>query len=240
MCGRYSLFAPPEEVARIFAVLPEEAGRVLDVGPRYNVAPTTEVAVVRQSGGEPGRDLAHLRWGLIPHWSKEAGRGPLLINARGETIAEKPAFRSSFRDRRCLVIADGFFEWQKLPDRKQPYHFQVDDGALFAFAGIWDRWGRPGGEVVESCAIITTRANDLAGLVHDRMPVILPPESWEAWLQPGQQDRTARESLRSLLCPLPSERMSVYPVSTIVNGSRNDVRDCVEPVGPSLQIGGGL
>ena len=240
MCGRYSLYALPDEVARIFAVPLPDASRVLNAGPRYNIAPTTDVAVVRQSPETDERELALLRWGLIPHWAKEFGKGPLLINARGETVAEKPAFRSSFRSRRCLVIADGFFEWQKLPDRKQPHHFQVDRGALFAFAGIWDKWGRPGAGDVESCAIITTRANELAGLVHDRMPVILPSESWDTWLRPGQLDRTAVDALKSLLCPFPADGLNVYPVSAVVSSPRNNVLECVEPVGSSLELGDGL
>lgn len=237
MCGRYSLYAPSDEVARIFAVPLPDAGRVLNAGPRYNIAPTTNVAVVRRPPEYDDREIALLRWGLIPNWAKEFGKGPLLINARGETVAEKPAFRSSFRNRRCLVVADGFFEWQKLPDRKQPHHFQVDGGSLFAFAGIWDMWEKPGGGEVESCAIITTRANELGGLVHDRMPVILPSESWNTWLEPGQNDRTANETLKSLLCPYPADRMNVYPVNAVVSNPRNNVLECVEPVGPSLELG---
>ena len=238
MCGRFSLYALPDDIARIFAVLPSDSKRVLDAGPRYNVAPTTDVVVVRQSAKSENRELALLRWGLIPHWAKNSGEGPLLINARGETVADKPAFRSSFRYRRCLVIADGFYEWQKLHDRKQPYHFRVNDGAPFAFAGIWDRLELNEGGSVESCAIITTRANELTGLVHDRMPLILGPDSWETWMSPGSDERTQRMSLQSLLCPYPADSMTVYPVSTLVNSPKNDVPDCVEPIGPALQVGG--
>jgi putative SOS response-associated peptidase YedK len=239
MCGRYTLFASPEEVARIFDVPSAEARRVLEDGPRYNVAPTTNVAAVRTSENDAGREAVSLRWGLVPHWVKEPKSGPLLINARGETVAEKPAFRASLRSRRCLVIADGFFEWQKLLDRKQPHIFQVDNGALFAFAGIWDRWerGEEGGGTVESCAIITTRANELAKLVHERMPVILSRESWDIWLREVQYDRTQQHTLRSLLSPFPAERMSVVPVSTLVNSARNDTPECLEPVGPVLKVG---
>jgi putative SOS response-associated peptidase YedK len=238
MCGRYTLFASPEEIAGIFSLPVPETARVLQGEPRYNIAPTTKVAAVRWSEGGDGRELVTFRWGLIPHWAKETKSGPLLINARGETVADKPAFRSAFRARRCLVIADGFYEWQKLLDRKQPHYFQVDNGALFAFAGIWDRWEQSGGdgEVVESCAIITTRANDLAKLVHDRMPVILSQESWDTWLRDVQYDRTQQHTLRSLVCPFPNARMSAVPVSTIVNSARNDTQDCVEPIGPSLQV----
>jgi putative SOS response-associated peptidase YedK len=238
MCGRYSLYASSAEVARFVSVSPSDVSRVLAAGPRYNIAPTTEVAVVRQKADPGERELALLRWGLIPAWAKEAGKGPLLINARAETVAEKPSFRASFRNRRCLVIADGFFEWQKLPDRKQPHHFQIDGGALFAFAGLWDRWERCEGEAIESCAILTTRANELTGFVHDRMPVILCREFWDTWLTQSRDDPHRDETLQALLTPFPADRMIVFPVSAAVNSPRNDVPDCVEPVGPPLQTGG--
>lgn len=237
MCGRYSLHAPAEEIARVFSLSQADNGLLCDVGPRYNIAPATPVLAVRQSkeGGE--REPAWFRWGLIPHWLKETGKGPLLINARGETVAEKQAFRTSFRHRRCLVIADGFFEWQVLHGRKQPHHFQIDNGALFAFAGIWDRWDGGNGDSVESCAIITTRANDPVSLVHDRMPVVLSRDSWDMWLHQYQDDRTLKETLRALMIPFARDRMVGFPVSTIVNSSKNDVSACVEPVGPALSMG---
>lgn len=238
MCGRYTLFASPEEIAGIFNLPVTDVSRVLGSGPRFNIAPTTDVAAIRWSESEATRELVPFRWGLVPHWAKEMKSGPLLINARGETVADKPAFRSSFRTRRCLVIADGFYEWQKLLDRKQPHYFQVDDGALFAFAGIWDRWelGGGGGDVVESCAIITTRANELTKLVHERMPVILSQDSWDTWIRDAQYDRIQQHTLRSLLNPFPNERLRAVPVSTIVNNARNDSSECVEPVGPALVV----
>lgn len=238
MCGRYTLFASPEEVARFFSLPLSEVSSVLEQGPRYNIAPTTQVPVVRSAGTEPDRELVLLRWGLIPHWAKDTKSGPLLINARGETVAEKPAFRSSFRYRRCLMIADGFYEWQKLADRKQPHHFRVDGGDLIAFAGIWDRWEPAGGkgDPVESCSIITTQANELAKLVHDRMPVILPHEWWDTWLGESAQETKRDDTLQSLLKPYPAEKMSVVPVSTLVNSPRNDSPDCVAPVGPPLEV----
>lgn len=238
MCGRYTLFASPEEVAGVFNLPLPDVTQVLEGGPRYNIAPTSEVAVIRWSGADTGPELARLRWGLVPHWAKETKSGPLLINARGETVADKPAFRSSFRSRRCLLIANGFFEWQKLLDRKQPHYFQVDDGALFVFAGIWDRWERGGGdsEAIESCAIITTRANELTKLVHERMPVILSQESWDTWIRDEQYDRTLQHALRSLIYPFPETRMSAVPVSTVVNSARNDTPDCVAPIGPPLEV----
>jgi putative SOS response-associated peptidase YedK len=239
MCGRFTLLASPEDVARIFSVPLVEAERVLEGRPRYNIAPTTSVAAVRTSTGDGGRTIVPLRWGLIPRWAKETKSGPLLINARAETVAEKPAFRDSFRSRRCLVVANGFYEWQKLIDRKQPFHFKVDDGALFAFAGIWESWDPGGSEdnQVESCAILTTSANELAKQVHDRMPVILDRDSWDTWLRDVQYDRTQQNTLRSLLCPFPPERMSAVPVSTTVNNARNDLPECLEQVGPALGVG---
>lgn len=237
MCGRYSLYASAEELSRVFAVSQSNAGSILAAGPRYNVAPTTAVAALRRSGEGDGRELALLRWGLVPAWAKEIGKGPLLINARAETVADKPTFRASFRSRRCLVVADGFFEWQKLPDRKQPYYFQVDDGALFAFAGIWDRWERKEEPAVESCAILTTKANGLMRAVHDRMPVILGPDAWDIWLHQGGENVVRDGELRSLLSPFPADRMRAHPVSTLVSSPRNDVPACVEPTGPALVVG---
>jgi putative SOS response-associated peptidase YedK len=237
MCGRFSLYASPEEVARVFAVSPLDASRILATGPRFNIAPTTAVAAVRHSAIHRAREIVLLRWGLIPSWAKEAGKGPLLINARAETVAEKPSFRSSFRLRRCLVIADGFFEWQKLSDRKQPYHFQVDDGAVFAFAAIWDRWERNEGDSVESCAILTTRSNQLMSPIHDRMPVILASDTWETWLRRDDDDRKRNEELQSLLSPFPADRMRAFPVSALVSSPRTDVPDCVVPAGPLFHGG---
>jgi len=231
MCGRFSLFATPEEIANFFSVRLPEAGSTRGSGPRYNVAPTSEVMAVRQSDDGERRELAMLRWGLVPQWAKGPGNGPLMINARAETVAEKPAFRGPFRSRRCLVIANGFFEWKKSPQGKQPYYFQVDGGDLFAFAGIWDVWKGGAVEACESCAIITTTANDVTKPVHDRMPVILEDQSWETWLQGARDPVPSPEDLQRLLRPFPAERMSAFPVSTIVNSPKNDVAECVVPFG---------
>jgi putative SOS response-associated peptidase YedK len=237
MCGRYTLHAQPDDVACVFAVPTSAARQVLAAGPRFNIAPTTQVAAVRPAGDAGGRELLRLRWGLVPHWTKDPEKGPLLINARAETVAEKPAFRTSFRSRRCLLLADGFYEWRKLPTGKQPYHFKVDEGAVFAFAGIWDRWESDGAEQIDSCAIITTRANELMRPVHDRMPVILGSESWDAWLDPHRSEPRSLEPLQALLHPFPTERMTGFPVSTLVNNPGNDVPACVDPVGPRLDGG---
>jgi len=240
MCGRYTLFASPEEVAGIFNLPLPKVEDVFGGGPRYNIAPASQVAVVRKPGSADDREVILMRWGLVPSWAKDSKSGPLLINARGETVADKPAFRASFRSRRCLVIADGYFEWQKLPDRKQPFFFQVDNGALFAFAGIWDRWepSAEGADAIVSCSIITTRANDLSKPVHERMPVVLSQESWDTWIRPAQYGRTLQHTLKSLISPFPNTRMSAVPVNTVVNNARNDLPDCIEAIGPPLEVAG--
>lgn len=193
--------------------------------PRYNIAPTQEVAAVRSAAGGPQRELVFFRWGLIPGWADDPGIGNRLINARAETAAEKPSFRSAFRQRRCLILADGFFEWQKLAGRKQPHYFRLRDGQAFAFAGLWECWqgeGRP----VESCTILTTQANELVRPLHERMPVILPPEDHGRWLDLAA---TKPELLEGLLRPYRSEDMVSYPVNLVVNNPRNNSPQCIEP-----------
>jgi putative SOS response-associated peptidase YedK len=190
---------------------------------RFNISPTQQVATVRPAG--QGRELALLRWGLVPSWADDLSIGYKLINARAETVADKPSFRLALRSRRCLVLADGFFEWAKAGGKKQPYYFRLREGKPFAFAGLWERWTK-GGEPVESCTIVTTGANELVRPVHERMPVILPPESYGAWLDPEVQDR---ERLLPLLRPYPTEGMVAGPVSTRVNSPRNDDPGCIEP-----------
>ncbi len=235
MCGRYTLHAPPEELARIFRLPLDEVHRVFDFGPRYNIAPTDDIAAVRVRRGGESREPAVLRWGLVPYWTRDPGIGARMINARGESVAGKPAFRDAFRERRCLVVADGFYEWQKLTGRKQPYYLRMRDGEPFAFAGLWDRWEGQGQgqgqgqrqEPIESCTIITTEPNELARALHDRMPVILRPEDYDRWLDPVATDL---KSLEVLLRPFPSELMIAYPVSTLVNKPENDAPECIEPL----------
>jgi putative SOS response-associated peptidase YedK len=164
-----------------------------------------------------------LRWGLIPSWAKDPAMGAKLINARAETVAEKPSFRSAFRHRRCLVVADGFYEWQKQEGKKQPFYFRLQDGQPFAFAGLWESWKDPNGEVVDSCTILTTEANQLMQPIHDRMPVILASQDYDLWLDPTVQS----EQLQNLLQPFPSEAMVSYPVSTKVNKPTNDTPELV-------------
>ncbi|UCG85815.1 MAG: SOS response-associated peptidase [Gemmatimonadota bacterium] len=229
MCGRYAMFAPPDEVARVFRLPLDEVHRIFDFGPRYNVAPSDTVAAVRLRSDGAGREPARLRWGLVPHWAHNGDVAARTINARAETVADKPAFRDPFRERRCLVLTNGFYEWQRLPGRKQPHFICLPNQELFAFAGLWDRWQGGGGEI-ESCTIVTTDANRTLKPIHDRMPVILDPENYDLWLDVKLGD--LREPLR-LLRPYPDDRLMSYPVSTLVNKPANDVPECVRPMQPS-------
>lgn len=220
MCGRYTLASTVEELARAF-----EAATSLDMAARYNVAPGQGVPVVRlANGGERRMEL--LRWGLVPFWAKDPGIGYKMINARAETVAQQPAYREAFKRRRCLIPADGFYEWEKLPGRgKQPHYFRLHSGEPFAFAGLWERWEGEEG-LMESCALITTTPNAAVGAVHDRMPTILPPEEYAAWLDL----ETPRPDLQALLRPYPAEAMSGHPVSPRVNSPKNDDSQVIEPV----------
>jgi len=195
--------------------------------PRYNIAPTQLVPVVRQHPKAPRRDLSLLRWGLIPSWSKDASGAAPAINARSETVATLPAFRDSFQSRRCLIPADGFYEWQKRGSAKQPYGFEVDGGELFAFAGIWDRWKNPQGQWIRSCSILTTTPNVVTSAVHDRMPVILDPNDYDLWLDPGMTNTAA---VMEMVRPFDARRMRSYPVSSRVNQVQNDDAECSTPL----------
>ncbi|UCF29428.1 MAG: SOS response-associated peptidase, partial [Chloroflexota bacterium] len=194
-----------------------------DFPPRYNVAPTQPVAVVPNDGTNR---LDFFNWGLIPFWAKDPKIGSRLINARSETIAEKPSFRGSFKYKRCLILADGFYEWQKQPGSKTkiPMYIHLKDRAPFAFAGLWDSWNSKDGSEIKSCTIITTQPNELVEQIHNRMPVILSPEGYAAWIQEGENDP---ELLKSLLHPYPSEEMAAYPVSTKVNSPQNDTPEVI-------------
>jgi putative SOS response-associated peptidase YedK len=196
---------------------------------RFNIAPTQLVAAVRVPPDAGERNLAMLRWGLVPSWAKDPSQGNRMINARGETVAEKPSFRSAFKQRRCLVVADGYYEWKKVGSKKQPYYFRVRQRDVFAFAALWEVWrGGADGEALESCTIITTEANELARAVHDRMPVILDPEDYSLWLDPQEQDR---ERIQPLLRPYDASNMTADPVSTYVNNVRHDDAKCIEVQG---------
>ena len=219
MCGRYTLRTPVEKLAEEFGF---DASSV-EVPPNYNVAPTQEVAAVLAEGGE--RRLELLRWGLIPSWADDPGIGSRMINARAETAPEKPSFRRAFRERRCLIPADGFYEWKRTDGAKQPYYIRMRKGRPFAFAGLWETWNDDGGPELRSCAILTTAPNALAGEIHDRMPVILPASSYDAWLDPGAE----KEELVALLAPYPEAEMEAYPVSRFVNSPSNNDPRCIEP-----------
>lgn len=224
MCGRYTLSTPADLVAEFFTL--EEA---IDLEPRFNIAPTQSAAVVRQTEGR--RHLAGLRWGLIPSWARDIGIGHRTLNARSETAAVKPSFRQAFRRRRCLVVADGFYEWAKVGRRKLPYYFYLAEGGPMALAGLWESWRDPTGEVIESFTILTTEANALVAQAHARMPVILPRHRHTQWLDPQVVDPTA---VQPLLEPYPAGGMGAHPVSPEVNSPANDSPRCIEPVGPPL------
>jgi putative SOS response-associated peptidase YedK len=220
MCGRFTLRTPVKDLVEVFQLLHD-----VELSARYNIAPTQPVAVVRQV--ERHRELSMMRWGLVPSWSKDPKAGPPLINARADTVATKPSFRSAFKSRRCLIPADGFFEWQKTGEKaKQPFYIRLAKDHAFAFAGLWERWEGPGSSVVESCVIITTDANDALRPLHDRMPVILPDDEYDRWLDPKCDDPS---KLGELLKPYPSEAMTAFPVSTLVNSPRNESAACIDP-----------
>jgi putative SOS response-associated peptidase YedK len=220
MCGRFTLRSSPQAVAEAFA-LPD----VPELFPRFNIAPGEPVAVVRQPAVSKSRELAFLRWSLIPAWADDPSIGERLANARSETAATKPSFRRAFRSRRCLVVADGFYEWQKVNGRKQPYFVGLQSDRPFGLAGLWERWEK-GSELVESCTILTTEANELMHPIHDRMPVILGPKDFDRWLDPDQKDPA---KVQGLLRPYPAEAMLAYPVSRLVNDPKHEDPRCLEP-----------
>lgn len=221
MCGRYTLTVDAAVLAEFFELEP-----LTELEPRYNIAPTQKVPIVRPGYGR-AREWASVRWGLIPSWAKDPSIGARLINARAETAADKPSFRAAFKHRRCLVPADGFYEWVKLAGGKQPHHIRFADRRPFAFAGLWERWSPPGGEAIESCTILTTTPNELIAGLHDRMPVILPRDRFAAWLAEGPLPTLAAAEL---LVPHPAEGMEAVPVSKWVNSPRNDDAGCMTAV----------
>jgi putative SOS response-associated peptidase YedK len=222
MCGRYTLGAPDEDLADLF-----DLPQVPELEPRYNIAPTQPVPVVRVGAAGQVRELELLRWGLIPSWSKDPAAGARLINARSETAAGKPSFRAAFKHRRCLIPAAGFYEWQRTGGGKQPYYIHRKDRRAFAFAGLWEHWAGPDGSVIESCTILTTTPNDLLRPLHDRMPVILCPTDFALWLDPAV---TEASRIQPLLVPCPADQLVAYAVTTHVNSPRNDDPGCIEPM----------
>lgn len=198
-----------------------------DLRPRFNIAPTQVVPVVR-AGADGHRQWAPCRWGLIPPWAKDLKIGARMINARSETAADKPSFRKALATRRCLIPTDGFYEWAKNPDGKQPYHIRFSDRRAFAFGALWERWHQNPGETVDSFTILTTSPNSVAEPIHDRMPVILAPETWEEWLAPSPLSPARRETL---FVPFPANEMEAVAVSKRVNSPANDDGGCLEPNG---------
>ncbi len=239
MCGRYAFFTPLQAVARLFGAEESAAG---DFAPRYNIAPTQQVPIVRWSAPDEGdtsasslRMLSMARWGLVPFWAKDPAIGNRMINARGETVSHKPAYRAAFRRRRCLVPADGFFEWQQCSSGKQPWFIRAAAGQPLALAGLWETWSPDDGEPLHSCTIITTAANGFMRPLHDRMPVILDAAGREAWL-----DRAASpDTLQAVLVPAPDDALEAWPVSRRVNRPANDDAALLEPVPAGQSISPG-
>jgi putative SOS response-associated peptidase YedK len=226
MCGRYTLTQSGGAIATAFHL-----SEVPKLVPRYNIAPTQPVPAILTATPDSERQFKLLYWGLIPSWSKDPKIGSRLINARAETVTEKPSFRAAFKRRRCLIVADGFYEWQRLDTGKQPYYIYVgrdrDDHPPFAFAGLWEHWESSEGDEIDSCAILTTKANELMHSIHERMPVILHEADHNVWLDPTVQ---APDKLQSLLKPYPSREMTAYPISTAVNSPKYDDASLLQPI----------
>ena len=222
MCGRFTLTIDPNHLQEAFpwAVIPD------DLSPRYNIAPSQPVAVIPNTGDNV---VTMYKWGLIPSWSKDPSIGDRMINARAETLAEKPSFRNAFRRRRCLILADGFYEWRQIPSskNKQPVYIHLKDNRPFAFAGLWELWTSPDGSEIRSCTIITTQPNSLVEPIHNRMPVILSPDDYGQWLK--KEDQPTGELIK-LLKPYSSDEMVAYPVSKLVNTPHYDSADLIKPV----------
>jgi putative SOS response-associated peptidase YedK len=224
MCGRYRLSRRKQLVEEYFDSTGED-----DWVPRYNIAPTQPVPIIRQNPKEPRRELSLVRWGLIPWWAKDSSGAAAMINARSETAATKLAFRDALKLRRCMIPADGFYEWERNGKEKQPYCFEVNEGQLFAFAGIWETWKDASRKTmtIETCSILTTTPNAVTSTVHDRMPVILEPDNYDLWLDPGM---TKVDAVIDMLKPFDARLMRSFPVSTRVNHAANDDAECSTPI----------
>jgi putative SOS response-associated peptidase YedK len=220
MCGRYTVTATPEVLRALFGYTEQP-----NFPPRFNVAPTQPIAVVRLMNGK--RQFALVRWGLLPSWVKDPKAFSLLINARGETVNDKPAYKAAMKRRRCLIPADGFYEWKALGSRKQPYYVRAKSREPFAFAGLWETWTGPNGEELETAVIVTTDANQTLAPIYDRMPMIVPPEQFDLWLGGPDEDTTAATAL---IHPAPDDLLEAYPVSPDVNRVANDNPRLIEPV----------
>jgi putative SOS response-associated peptidase YedK len=217
MCGRFTLRTPARAVAEAFGLIPAP-----DLQQRFNIAPTQQVATIRRDPQHGGRQLSFLKWGLIPSWAADPSIGSRMINARADSVATKPAFRSAFKRSRCLVVADGFYEWKKVGTTKQPFFIRLKDDRPFAFAGLAEHWHR-GDQTIDSCSIITTEPNSLMAEIHDRMPAILSPAEYDLWLD---ADFQGYDMLLSMLRPYPADEMVAHAVSTLVNNPKNDSDQC--------------
>jgi len=225
MCGRYQLKTEAGRLAGLFHALHVEGADLLV--PRYNIAPGTPVLIVRET--PRGRAIEHVRWGLVPGWSDDPKIGYKLINARSETAAEKPGFRGAMKYRRCIVPVSGFYEWKKINSKtKQPHHITLDGVEVFGLAGLWESWQDPAGNELDTCTILTCAPNEMMADLHDRMPVILKPDTYDAWLDSDQQDAQAASRL---LKPYAADKMAAWPVSTYVNKAGNEGPQCIEPAG---------
>jgi putative SOS response-associated peptidase YedK len=222
MCGRFALYTDPIALAKKF-----QTENLLDLQPSYNVAPSQTIPIIRNEQGH--RLFALARWGLIPSWAKDIRIGYNTINARADTVAEKPSFRSAFQRRRCLIPADGSFEWQEIAGNKikQPWYISLTNQEPMALAGLWEHWQGSDGSEIESCTIIVTAGNEMMQPIHDRMPVILSPETWATWLDTAN---TNKQGLHSLLTQYPAEEMAAWPVSTVVNSPRHNSGECIQPI----------
>jgi putative SOS response-associated peptidase YedK len=230
MCGRYTQLSSWSELAELYRIT--SAATPLNLAARYNVAPTDQVPIVRLAKDSDQRELVTVRWGLVPFWAKDPAIGSKMINARAETVSDKPAFRRAFRERRCLIVADGFYEWQAEGRRKQPYHITLPERRPFAFAGLWDRWQGPGHTPIESCAIIVCEASLALRPIHDRMPVILEPDRFDLWLDGEAGTAAIKDVLKPFAGPL-----RITAVSPRVNTVRNDDPACLDPLGTAPRPG---
>jgi putative SOS response-associated peptidase YedK len=222
MCGRYTLTSAPEAIRALFRYDEQP-----NFPPRYNIAPTQPVGIVRLNEGK--RQFALVRWGLLPSWVKDPKTFTLLINARGESVCDKPAFRNAMKRRRCLIPADGFYEWRAVAGRKQPFYVRAKTGKPLAFAGLWETWMGPNGEELETTAIVTTRANRALAAIHERMPVVVPPEAFDLWLNCAEVDAKTAEAL---IQPAPENLLEAYEISPAVNRTANDNAKLIERVAP--------
>ena len=233
MCGRYTLRHTTQQIVMRFAANEAIGANFTEMqpeAPRYNIAPTQPIAVITENSP---RVLEKMRWGLVPSWAKDPSIGSRLLNARAETLAEKPSFRSALKRRRCIIPADGFYEWKKQGKARQPMCIHRKDDGLFAFAGLWEEWASPAGTKLRTCTIITCAPNNVMSSIHHRMPAILRPEDEADWLAQSQKSTA---DLLALLTPYPDEEIEVYPVSTVVNSAANDRSDCIKRIDPDRDL----